>query len=397
MHKFSTSLTIIIIVITIGLLPSAIAVVSSTVDTSASNGAVNGVSQRKTCFQSALYWAFYFNGSSLVWKTSKGGLAWSSATIARSGFRPGVDGTAWSIYCDGTYIHAAYNLGFAPLFYRRGLTNPDGSITWTAEQTVLTQAANSQAYPTITTDGFGHAWMGAMLYLAGKTKHLPYVLADAHTDGTWATATGFPYRLNGTANANWRVQVVPISGSEMGVYFVENPFTPSSPYNQPIYFRAYTGSDWRNQLTVPGGPALSSGFFSVVTDSSGNSNIVFTNSSEAMLLTTYSYAMNSFAHPKIVQTTVTSTTAAVLSINRSTGNMYAIWAGSPQANTVYYKKYTASSGLWDVSPTAITSATITANNDLTCFYQAGNGVIGVEYSTSTTAPYSVQFLLLQNI
>ncbi|GAI43717.1 unnamed protein product, partial [marine sediment metagenome] len=90
--------------------------------------------------------------------------------------------------------------------------------------------------------------------------------------------------------------------------------------------------------------------------------------------------------------------APVLSIDTASGDLYCFWAGSPEANKIYYKKQVSES--WDADPTLWLDETSDGfpygwYNFLTCVYQAYNNKIGLLYTTKTASPYNVKFDFLQ--
>ncbi|MBA7687937.1 hypothetical protein ES703_96411 [subsurface metagenome] len=88
--------------------------------------------------------------------------------------------------------------------------------------------------------------------------------------------------------------------------------------------------------------------------------------------------------------------APALCLDTVTNDLYCFWAGSPEANKIYYKKLV--SGSWDADPTTWlneTSDTLYRNDVLTCSYQTYSGKIGLLYTTKTASPYNVKFNLLE--
>ncbi|MEM2885932.1 MAG: hypothetical protein QXF24_07575, partial [Thermoproteota archaeon] len=110
---------------------------------------------------------------------------------------------------------------------------------------------------------------------------------------------------------------------------------------------------------------------------------------------TYDPYFPSLSSATTVQSSVTSTSAPILSIHTANNYLYCFWAGSPTADHVYYKKCVG--GTWDSSPTDwINEATdhLTANDMLTCFYSSYSYKIGLVYMTKTSSPYNVRFEFL---
>jgi len=157
-----------------------------------------------------LYWVKYFklNASSLWnldWATSSDGKAWThrgtikenaTVTDAGSGF------TYWLVeqrggvsYCHIQYGNEAVN---SSIYYRRGLLNSDGTITFTAWQTAVTGPANQK----ICVEGFavspsGHVWIEYECDAGGGSYSFGYgnITLSTATDGTWSTHTSYPKKV----------------------------------------------------------------------------------------------------------------------------------------------------------------------------------------------------------
>jgi len=79
-----------------------------------------------------------------------------------------------------------------------------------------------------------------------------------------------------------------------------------------------------------------------------------------------------------------------------TGDLYVFWAGSPTSNHIYYRKYNASTGLWEPAVDWIDESeeVLTDNDRLTTFYNMLAGYLGLAYMTKTASPYNVKFAFL---
>jgi len=67
-------------------------------------GAVPYPHQRKTFYANGRFWVFYSDGRNMVYRTSTDGSTWSSATTVRAA----INGSLFSVWFDGTYLHYAY-------------------------------------------------------------------------------------------------------------------------------------------------------------------------------------------------------------------------------------------------------------------------------------------------
>jgi hypothetical protein len=275
--------------------------------------------------------------------------------------------------------------GPSAIRYRRGTTDSSGNILWDqAEQEVI--AASSPTYyraPQVTVDSNGNPWIG-YLRVDATSKH-PCVTKSSAKDGTWSTAVGFPYQLS-TMNTNAGVQPVPLTGGKMAAVY--------STSTHAVNIRSWSGSAWNSEAhTTSGG--VSAEYFSAVAQSD-DVHIVYLSFGNDVVYNKYVYITNSLGSEVKLQAMVTSTSDPVITIDSSSNDLYCFWAGSPTSNHIYYKKYTAASSTWDISPTDwITEPTpLAANDRLTAFY-SGHPYIGLEYMTSAGTSYSVRFFFLK--
>jgi hypothetical protein len=354
----------------------------STIGISTAVGAVHDPCQRKGFYANGLFWEFYSNGTYLVCRTSTDGITWSAEITIRAS----TDGSDTSIWFDGTYFHYAWGGGATnvALMYRRGLPNSDGTITWSADEQIAVAAAVGIYYkfPSICVDSTGHPWI---MYrtLSGTTKCANVTTAST-TDGTWTTASGFPYTLS-SIDGYWKVLIVPLTNSKvLALYTVSLGV---------IRARAWSGSAWGTEVTTTS--SENGGYYWSAVAEGDNVHLVFPQATTYNLLhTLYTYTSNSFGTETQIQAATTSTTSVVISIDISTNNLYCFWAGSPTANHIYYKKCV--SGTWDTDPTdwITETETLTGNYKLSCFYKVYGGYIGLLYMTLTASPYNVKFAYL---
>ena len=360
----------------------------STVGTSTLNDATLTPPQRKSFFAAGRFWAFHADGTNMVYATSTDGVSWSSPTTVQSSTR----GFKFSIVFDGTYVH--YVFGDAvndnvAMTYRRGTPNSDGTITWSAvAQTVLSAIAGTfYKYPTIAIDTNGYPWIS---YAKNDgTYEYPYVIKSSTNDGTWSTAGGFPYQLSTTSDlVGWRTTVVALTSSKMLVIYVGDACN--------WYAQSWTGSAWNAEVNSQGSGG--STLWSAVADGD-NAHVAHRQSGGDhynLVHTKYTYSTNSFSALVTLQLGADLLSVPVLSLNTATGDLYCLWAGTPTANHIYYKKRT-SGGTWDTDPTDwIDESTdvLTDKDRLTCFYQAYSSYIGLMYMTKTASPYNVRFAFL---
>lgn len=338
--------------------------------------------QRKTFYAAGRFWVWYSENGSFVYRSSTDGASWSDATsVGMIG-----DGYNGAIWFDGTYVHYVRYASY-DLYYRRGTPNSDGTISWSAaEQTVYdgtSTGADFYNYPNITVDSGGYAWIGAH-YNAGTENNM--VLKNADNDGTWSTDSGFPYELK--AGPIYYTSIIPLTNLKVYAIYGKTKYSAKG--------KLWNGSSWDSEETVASDAERGYGHSAVVVGD--DIHLVFLHDTAA---TGIVYNKRTYGEGWGTEATVQANQAdyymtPVLSIDTATNDLYCFWAGSPDANKIYYKKQV--SGSWDTDPTLWldeTSDTLYRNDVLTCFYQAYSNKIGLLYTTKTASPYNVKFDFLE--
>ena len=355
----------------------------STVGTSTATTATSDSFQRKSFYANGRFWVFYSDGTNMVYYTSTDGSTWAAG--GSSPIRASTSGEKFSIWFDGTYLHYAY-ASASSIYYRRGMPNSDGTITWSAvEQTVSTTYDTSYT-PMISVDSNGYVWIGYRDYDSNTLIYLPYVIKSGNNDGTWGTTpSGFPYQLSTTSSSGWRVSIVPLTAGKMLVVYARSTAT--------VRAKKWDGSAWGVEVATTSAIFLSP-YYSAVAQGDDVHLTFLKSTGYDILYVKYTYSTNSFGTETTLQATATSYSAPVLSIDTATNNLYVFWAGYPTANHIYYRKYTASTSTWETAVDWITETALTSNNRLTCFYKDYGSKMGLVYMTGTTSPYNVRFAFL---
>jgi hypothetical protein len=360
----------------------------SVVGTSTSGLATSYPFQRKTFYANGRFWVFYSDGTNMVYCTSTDGSTWTSATTVRAA----IQGILFSVWFDGTYLHYAYAYA-SSIYYRRGIPNSDGSITWSAAEQTVSTKYNYASYPMISVDSNGYAWIGYIEYTG--SYWYPYVIKSGNNDGTWGTTpSGFPYQLSTTSNTDWKVSVVPLtSGKMLAVYALSNAIVKA---------RRWTGSAWDTEVATTS--AISQGYYYSAVAQGDDVHLTFHKATTYdIIYVKYTYSTNSFGTETTLVAGATSSSAPVISINPSTNDLYVFAAtkttGTPSdwtADHIYYIKYTASSGTWGSWTDWIdeTNELLYHAARLSCFYKSYDSKIGLVYMTKTASPYNVKFAYL---
>jgi uncharacterized protein YxjI len=344
--------------------------------------------QRKSFYANGRFWVFYSDGTNMVYKTSTDGLTWSQVNIVR----PCTSGSYFSIWFDETYLHYAYAATTVntPLYYRRGLPNSDGSITWSTENEVaIPTIYNRVYYPFVSVDSNGYPWIGYIDRTGAN--YYPYVVKGSANDGTFGTPT--ITQLSTTRSINWRVSIIPLTEGKMLAIYARN--------GQTIRAKRWDGSSWGSEKATTSSIAYGYSFSAVA--QGDDVHLVFLTTTYNIIYTKYTYSSDSFGPETILISGATSTSAPVISIDASTKNLYVFAAtkttGTPSgwiANHIYYKIYFTSSGSWSdwIDWINESSEILYSADRLTCFYQSYESKIGLVYMTRTTSPYNVKFAFL---
>lgn len=361
---------------------SAEGTLPSVITTSTNNDATGLPFQRKSFYASSRFWVFLHNGTYINYYSSIDGETWSSATTLRAS----ADDTRYSTFFNGTYLHYVVALdgpASETAYYRRGTPNSDGTITWsTAEQTITLTGADYVNDPNIAVDTNGYPWIAYEVYYDG-THVYPAVAKSDTNDGTWNTASGFPYNLSATSGVSYP-SIISLTEEKMLTIYFKQGFQ--------VKAQTWDGDSWNSEAQTTS--SCPYGYtYSVVADGD-DANLIFLNVTTFEIIhTKYDYGTNSFGSESVVYD---SDAAIVESLSKdSTSNdLYCFWASKPVAGHVYYKVYNATTETWDTDPTDWideSSDGITSTSRVNVFYQSYGGYLGVAYMTKTSAPYNIKF------
>lgn len=381
---------------------------SSTIGTSTDVGATRTTHQRNIIYAVGLFWAFYSDGVSFVYRTSTDGIAWSVATaiIAVSTL-----GYNQSIAFDGVYVHYAFGSGVITITYRRGLLVSDGTITWSAASQTAISDVNYWYYtPTIAVDSSGYAYIGTVRGdVTTGANRIPIVLKNANNNGTWSMAAGYPVTLNATTDANWRTNVVALTRNHMVAVYaysasvvrvkrlvggstwgtertsttnVESGFSISATAVLPVYESIM-------QLRGRGGEKLSKTEFMKFAERD-NVDIVFLEDVNYDInLIRYKYESDSLGTEITLEDVAQSSTSfPVIGRDNLRNKTYVFWANGDH---IYY--IAGSRKGWGAKVDWIdeTADDLASNITLQCFLMRYSNYMGVIYTAKTVSPYDVRF------
>jgi len=357
-----------------------------TVDNSTSDMAVMVPSQRKLFYAAERFWIFYTDGSDLVYKSSSDGLSWTARSASQGALSSG-DGM--SIHFDGTYVHYARTTSTnnAPLYYRRGIPNADGTMTWSAtEQVAVAQATGVRyLYPSISADSRGRALISYHYEKQnGHAGEGPYVTKSGNNDGTWgSTPTGFPYELTADSESAWYTTVHGLTADKVAVTFADDTNIKG------VSVRTYDGANWNSIQTTVSNPQSGSGYSTVAQGDDIHIALLKTATND-ILYCKYTYFTNTLDSEYTLFRSATSSSFPTLSSTLN-NDLYCFWPGAPTASHVYYTRMI--SGVWDTDYTDwLIEANLTVSGGVSSFFdQNGSNYIGLTWETGSGSPYNVRF------
>jgi hypothetical protein len=241
------------------------------------------------------------------------------------------------VWFDGTYVHYAYvnPQERTYIYYRRGTPNSDGTITWSADEQLAT-AAGTYYWPMIAVDSNGRPIIGFK-----DGGDYPWVTKSARNDGTWETASGFPYQLSTTAMDNWRVIITPLTGGKFYAIY-------TTWYTPGTRGRLWDGGFGGEEQCAPSRPQINDG---VSATSDGDDvylafQTAWPEMEMAMAKRTYGVGWGGEEHFDPV---VGSSTYTAITVIRNVGVVY-FWVYAPASGEtrIYYKKRVG--GTWDETP-----------------------------------------------
>jgi len=358
--------------------------------------AVEYACQRKTFYANGRFWVFYYDGaSSAGYSTSTDGFSWTPFTP----FTSRTCGAGWrfAVAYDGTRLHYVFSTGTNgdPLYYRCGLPNADGTITWLDNEQNITigESDTGHLWPSIAIDSEGRPWVAYARKNATENSRYAYVTTSITSNGTWITRVGFPHRLSSTNYTGINVMIVPLTNQKMLAII--------SCGGWQIESYLWNGSSWSEKQTTTSA-ITSDGIIecglSAVNQGDDVHLVFIKDSTHDLVYTKYSYASNSWGPETIVQPTVNSETSPVLSIDSATNMLYCFWAGAPTADCIYYKVYNGAawsfvegSNPWIIERNL---AGYYRYDGLSGFYKSYNNLLGLAYTNGAYGIYQLKFAFL---
>ncbi len=337
--------------------------------------------QRKSFFAEGLFWAFYHSGSSAYYEHSHDGITWAEGATSIGACTRGF---VFSIWFDGTYVHYARSNNY-DLFYRRGVPDADGTITWSAGEQLIYNGVSGDNYsvPVIAVGTNGYAWIGVNFNKPG-TDDFPAVLKNANNDGTWVL--DFVYELSAIDNPQWRAAPIPLTGGKVYVVYCYG-IGGTSPFG-----RLYDAGWGAEESDLTDYNIYRSDYFAVA---ALGDNVHFIYLRDI----TYQFRHNERVwgvgwdvSDVLVQDTMSTADAPVLSVDPSESDLYCFWA--LKDGHVYYRQYTG--GVWQGRVDWIDESVdeIQYDNLISGYYKDYGRYIGLLYTTKLASPYNIRFAFL---
>jgi len=295
--------------------------------------------QRKVFRHGDTYFVFYSDDANMVYKTSQNDETWSDAVVVR----PCALSARFSIWYDGAYVHYAYNphQTDTPIYYRRGLIS-GSAIVWDSEQIAVPAGPWGYVYCVVAADSGGSPWIGYLDY----TTYYTYVTKSSTNDGTWQTASGFPYKLteilsNGGVSS-WGSILVPLTENRVYVVYGRGGY--------PLNGRLWTGSNWSEEETASTSPLNNNWYaFSAVAFHDDVHVVFVTGSNLIYIKRVYSTGWTPEETVRFGSEGIDIGWLGVsLTIDARNGDMWAFFSNhQPSPNGwVKYRRYVASTRAW---------------------------------------------------
>jgi len=347
---------------------------ASLVGTTTWDWGVGIMGQRGTFKAEGRWWMFYCDDYYNGYCTSTDGVNWGGFTNFTGPDR--YNGFDLDVYFDGVYLHyASIDMYETTIYYRKGVPNPDGSISWVAdEQVAVTLTGFSAREVSICTDSSGYP----MISYRNNTgdSNPPGVSRSSTNDGTWSTATGFPLNVNETMwTSSCQICVIPMTNNKVYAWYTD--------YND-FWGRIWNGTGWESQeymnLTDDVDELYAAWGRSLLNDGDDIHLVYLTENAPYNITHIKRTYGSGWGTPTVIQSDVTPDSFPVITLDASEDEAYCFWTGSPKRNYVYYKKYNVTSGVWDGTETEWL-------HEIDVLYRVGEGYEAVYMLSSSYYDY----------
>ena len=340
----------------------------SIIGTSTNNGI--RTYQKLAYYAGGRHWVFYFDGANSIFKSSLDGESWSAATIIGDG----AAGTGYpcEVYFDGTYVHYVRIDDITDdMYYRRGVPESDGTITWSAVEQEVKTGTFSRVH--ITVDTSGHPFI---MYYADSCAN---VINSSETDGTWTTDTDQLFNADGD---NIGIGLVEIDNDDVYAVYRVNAS------------KLLRGVLWDGSWNAPEAVSTSqSASYYRASLVGWGTSVTVAFADTGYIVTIIDYEEGSWgAEVELYDGTTLSPSISKMD---DSGDVVVFWQENPSGDHIYYQM--RREGVWDEARTDwITDAGIP--NAYTGAAGDGNeGISPYVYLGSAASPYDVTYAFLLNI
>ncbi len=375
--KFSGKITFVLLLLVLNFMPALCDTGPYSVSTSSYDASIRYPTQTLSFYASGRYWILFVN-TQLYHTSSADGSTWTTKTalgaVTASGMAAG--------YFDGTYVHYA-RVESQVLYYRRGVPNADGTITWSAaEQTVYNNSPTGGILHTVINVLSGG--YPAIAYLRqDATNYRPRVKISDNNDGTWSGSEA-ETTLSNTGALNWAMTLNTL-GTGLYVTYARD--------NNVMLGKAYSGGSWQGEESTGYDVRIGVTCTAIVKD--GEVHVAFIEDTDRDIYHGYRTAAGVWQTKTAIQ--VGTYTNYATGISASSSALYVFWPSAVDS-AIYYRRSTDNGATWtnavgdNAAQKAFDSpATITYTYDLQVYDTVTDSHIGVMWLTGTVAPYTIYF------
>jgi len=324
--------------------------------------------QRKIFGAAGRFWAFWGEGlvaGAVMFSSSADGLSWleDEEVPQLTSTTQQVNGNAFALVTDGTYVYIAFGMG-SRLRHKRGELHADGTITWDSAVYVTTWLT---FYPSIARDSNGLLWI---LFIRSGYDRIYWVRSTNTSGSSWGT----PAILRSTDIG--RYGIVALTGGKMYAAYTIGNFAPFS-----FYGKLYDGA-WGSEETVTTDGLYLDFKFSPVARGDRVDIIYSEYGTEDIH---HTYRTTGWQPPLTVKSAATGTTNVALSICGAS-YLYAFWV---VASIIYLQIYDGSS--WRPSEQVLFDSEVAVWYAPASCYVDWNGWVFLEWTSGITSPYDVRF------
>jgi len=330
-------------------------------------------SQHSAFYVSGRFWVFY--DTDIKWRTSMDGQTWSAPqTVGKT-----VSVAAYfSVWLDD---EDNFNLFASGYYYRKGTPQENGDITWLAgwQNTGVFEAYND---PHISTDSEGYPW------ISGWGVDNLGIKKSSKKDGTWSTASGFPYYFD---NVNGKYSVIPIPLDDNKMYVVYAPTSLFAGDENLLKGRLWNNGDWGNVENISTSK-VSTAYYQMFSAASIENDVyvVFLSENENIVLIKRTWG-SGWGSEEVVQDNVNTKSTPTMVLDKSANDIYVFWAKTD--HHIYYKKRTSDGSWSEITDWIDESAdTLYPYSCVVCSaYETYDNKIVIYYVTKSSSPFKLKF------